>query len=262
MPTITLSIPFRKNTGLVFNAYEILEQYLHGIPITTKDGRSMSIESITEKIRIAQKTVEQELSIKLNRQVLEETRDFIRSDYMQWGYLKLTYLIRKVVDLKGFMSTTRQIEFPGSWISSAQMSEEDLRFRILNIVPAGSDTTNTNSVAFVGITPNAGFFGVMNIPNYWRVKYSTGFTIIPSNIRDSVGKLATIQILAVLGDILLGAGIASQSLSLDGLSQSISTTQSAENSAYSARIKQYANELKSDMKQMKDWYKGITYSSM
>jgi len=262
MPRLELSISYGKNNGLIFSPSELLEQYLHGISICTRDGRAMSQEAISEKIRSAQKSIEQYLSIKLNRQVIQETRDFIRTDYKNWGFFKLTYPVREVLDLTGFISTTKQVEFPKSWLSSKITSEEDLLFRTVHVVPAGSDTTNTNSVVFIGITPNAGFFGVQNIPNYWNVKYCTGFKVIPSNLRDAVGKLATIQVLAVLGDILLGAGIASQSLSFDGLSQSISTTQSAENSAYSARIKQYAEELKKEMPKMKDWYKGIQFMSM
>ena len=44
--------------------------------------------------------------------------------------------------------------------------------------------------------------------------------------------------------LIIGAGIANQSLSIDGLSQSIGTTSSAENSGYSARIKSYQTEIK------------------
>lgn len=262
MPKLQLIASYGKNNGLIFSPSELLEQYLHGISICTRDGRAMTEEAIAEKIRIAQKAVEQYLSIKFNRQVVEESRDFVRGDYKAWGFIKVTYPVRQVLDLTGFISTTRQIEFPGSWVSFEVTSEEDLLYRTIHIVPAGSDTTHTNSVIFSGITPNAGFFGVQNIPNYWRIKYCTGFKVVPANVRDAVGKFAVMQILAVLGDILLGAGIASQSLSFDGLSQSISTTQSAENSAYSARIKQYADELKREMPKMKDWYKGLQFMSM
>ena len=45
------------------------------------------------------------------------------------------------------------------------------------------------------------------------------------------------------GDLVIGAGIANISRSIDGLSQSIGTTASAENSAYSARIKLLDTQL-------------------
>jgi energy-converting hydrogenase Eha subunit A len=64
--------------------------------------------------------------------------------------------------------------------------------------------------------------------------------------------------------LIIGAGIAATSISLDGLSQSIQTTQSAENSGYSAVIKDYSEKLfgktKDDpfaiLKILKDYYKG------
>lgn len=259
MPTIVLSISFEKNTGLMFSPAEIADQYLHGIPLCTRDGREIPQNTIREKIRAAQAQIEQFLSVKLTRQIVEETRDFVRADYFSWGFLKVTYPVRCVTDLTGFISTTRQIEFPMSWISSKYTTDDTLLYRTIHIVPAGSGTTNTNSVVFVGITPNAGFFGVQSIPNYWRIEYCTGFKEVPANIREAVGKLAAIQILAIAGDILLGAGITSQSLSMDGLSQSISTTRSSTSSIYAARIKQYGDELAKGMLDMKDWYKGMNF---
>lgn len=262
MPNISLVIKYKKNEGLVYSPSELLSQYLHGISICTKDGRPMDVSTITQKIRTAQNQIEKFLSIRANPSVEIETVDFIRSDYHNWGNLSVNFPVKMVVDLTGFISTTRQVEFPFTWISSPTMSDETQNSRILHIVPAGSSTPHTNSVVFVGMSPNAGFFGVASIPNYWRIEYIAGFEVVPADIIDVISKLAVMQILAILGDILLGAGIASQSLSVDSFSQSIATTQSAENSAYSARVRQYAGELKLEMKRLKDWYKGITFMSM
>lgn len=259
MPQIVLSISYGKNTGLMFSPTELINQYLHGIPLCTRDGREIPQNTIREKIRAAQAQVEQFLSVKLERQILEETRDFVRSDYFNWGFMKVTYPVRCVTDLTGFIASTRQVEFPMSWVSSKYTTDDTLLYRTIHIVPAGSDTPNTNSVVFVGITPNAGFFGVQNIPNYWRIEYCSGFDVVPANLREAVGKLASIQLLALAGDILLGAGITSQSLSMDGLSQSISTTRSSNSSIYAARIKQYSDELSKNLLEMRDWYKGINF---
>ena len=58
-----------------------------------------------------------------------------------------------------------------------------------------------------------------------------------------ISMLAATQALIVGGNLVVGAGIASESLSIDGLSQTINTTASAENSAYSATIKEYERKL-------------------
>jgi len=242
---------------------EFLERYFHGISLSTKDGRCISTETIIRELHTAQNKVEEYLAIKLTRQVIEERTDFLRGEYFDgWGHLRANYPVFEPITLTGYISTTKQTEFPLEWISVNTTNQEDLVNKNLHIVPAGGSTPTTNAVIFSGITPNAGFLGVPSIPNYWNLKYVTGFTKVPDSLLSVVGKLASMAIFAVLGDIVLGAGIASQSLSFDSLSQSIATTQSAENSAYSARIRQYAGELKIEMHDLKGHYKGITFLAM
>ena len=262
MAKLILSIVYGKHEGLVYNSSELASQYLHGIPLCTRDGRRIPDNTLKEKIRLSQIQIEEYLNIKINRQIIEESRDMQRGEYFQWGYIRVTYPVRKVVDLTGFVSTTKQVMFPGSWVSSKETNQEDMLYRNIHIIPAGSDTTFTNSVVFVGITPNAGLMGSQNIPNYWRIEYCTGFKVVPANVRDIIAKLAAIQILSIAGNFTLGPGVSSQSLSLDGLSQSVSSTKSGSTHAYSALVKQYADEIKESLPQLKDWYKGMIFSSM
>lgn len=48
-------------------------------------------------------------------------------------------------------------------------------------------------------------------------------------------------------DLIIGAGIANQSVSIDGVSQSIGTTQSAMFGGASARIQAYSDDLKDSL---------------
>ena len=85
------------------------------------------------------------------------------------------------------------------------------------------------------------------IPDYWRIQYITGWDIdqMPMDLINVVGMVASFGPLGIAGDLILGsAGIASQSLSIDGLSQSISTTASATNAGYGARLIQYEKQIK------------------
>jgi hypothetical protein len=237
-----------------------LERYFFGIPICTANGEKLSEETILQKIRAAQGTIENTLSIKLMKQIMEEKKDFIRGEFQGWGFIRTTYQIRHIIALEGFINTISQIVYPSNWVSINQPSDEKLLLRQLHIVPAGSDSPLTNSVVYSGITPHLGFFGQPNIPNYWFVEYCTGFEIIPDEIVDVIGKLASQQLLAILGDILFGVGVASSSLGFDGLSQSISTTKSTSSSAFSARINQYEKELEKSLSNLKDFYKGISWT--
>jgi hypothetical protein len=127
------------------------------------------------------------------------------------------------------------------------------------LVPSGNGTTHSQALTLSGIIPQLGYLGWKDIPNYWDISYVTGFKKVPQDIVNAVGKLASMQLFHIAGDLILGtAGIASQSISIDGLSQSISSTASATNSGYGARTLNYVNELKRELPRMKDFYKGFT----
>jgi hypothetical protein len=88
----------------------------------------------------------------------------------------------------------------------------------------------------------------MNVPHLWEIKYYHGFKpgCVPSVMNAAIGLIASIYAMNILGDLIIGAGIAASSLSLDGLSQSIQTTASAENHGFSAKVKDYARQLYGD----------------
>lgn len=78
---------------------------------------------------------------------------------------------------------------------------------------------------------------------------------LPSDLKHAIGiKGATLLLLHVAGDLILGAGIASQSLSVDGLSQSIDTTSSAMYNGYSARAHDLDKQYQGVIKALKSQY--------
>lgn len=82
-------------------------------------------------------------------------------------------------------------------------------------------------------------------PSAFEFDYQTGFetaAFVPRDLRDLVGMYAAIKALDTIGDGLL-AGFSSQSVSLDGLSESFSSTQSATSAYFGARLKSYAEHI-------------------
>lgn len=59
-----------------------------------------------------------------------------------------------------------------------------------------------------------------------------------------IGKYASIHILNTAGDLIIGAGIANKSTSVDGISAAVGTTSSPTNAGYGARILQLQKEIK------------------
>ena len=71
----------------------------------------------------------------------------------------------------------------------------------------------------------------------------SGTNPTPADLLDLVGIVASMLPLDTAGDLIAGAGIATTSISLDGISQSVGTTASATNSGYGARVIQYRKRL-------------------
>ena len=221
-------------------------------------GELLTDDVIEDKIKIATDQMEHYLNIKIPKQRLKEFQDFDRAMFNNWGAIKCNYLVDSIVHLYGQLNYAKQIEYPISWLS---INHSLNKMRNVHIIP-GQATAITNGVEvdyvaiFTGNYPLFGYASTDYIPNYWYLDYISGFNKVPRDLLNIIAKYATMQILAILGDVAFGAGIANQSLSIDGLSQSIGTTQSAENSLYSARIRQFEKELKYEIKWVKSKYDG------
>lgn len=240
---------------------ELLELYFFGVPLCTIDGRTLSNEVIKQKIIDAQNNIESTFSIKLLPYIVDEEKDFIRKDFEDWGYLKTTFQIVQPYDLKGFINDVQQIQYPIEWQSVNNKNDGRTYFRNIYIVPNTGGTTGQGNFVYSGISPHLGWFGAQKIPNYWRIKYRSGYDDPNkvSDLYDVVGKIAAIPLLAMLGDVLIGLGVSSQSLSMDGLSQSISTIKSAQGGIFAGRIKMYLEDLKMNFKTIETQYKGILF---
>jgi hypothetical protein len=113
--------------------------------------------------------------------------------------------------------------------------------------------------------PPAGGFGsfllwqTARYPQALHFDYETGFenaAKVPQDLREVIGKWCAVKMLAVTGDGIL-PGFSSQSLSLDGLSESFSSTQSATSAYFGARIKQYTDDIKDWLARNRYKYGGI-----
>lgn len=264
MSRLTLTIKYKKNTGILFSPAEMWSLYLYGINIQGENGTSLSDESIKFYIKAAQKEVENYFNLLFVKQLIEiETTSYYHTDYWtQFPIIKTQFPVREPLSLIGLLAKSEQIIYPQGWLF-CERDSQGLGKRRISIVPTGHSSVQANAeVILAGITTQIGMQRFKNIPDYWNIQYITGFDLdkIPADLIDIVGKLASIGILNIAGDLILGAGIASVSLSIDGLNQSIGTTSSAENSGYSARIKQYQKEIISSVKKIKLVYDEIKFT--
>lgn len=226
---------------------KLKETYLFGkFKFQDEEGRSISDEALQTFIDNAISMIEHDLDIAVVQRQQTETKDYNANDYYEWGFLQLnrTPVISldslKVVYTRNTTEYDTILDIPPEWIRLEPDSG------IIRLIP-------NNRFPGRLASNGAGFFPELfnrhsMVPGMWLIQYTHGFKpgCIPSALNAAIGLVASVFTLNVLGDLIIGAGIAGTSLSLDGLSQSIQTTASAENHGFSGLVKDYNRQLFGD----------------
>lgn len=265
MPSISYSIKYRKNEGLIMTPEELEALYFYGIVIRSQDGTVISNDTVRAQIKSAQQEIEKFLDVRLFPKFIEQNYSYYRDDYWnKFPILKMKLPVSKPLALTGFLNGIEQIRYPQDWLNTKKDSEGHYH-KAIHVIPTGSiNGHSSGSVLLTGITAYYGLTSFNDIPNYFDVQYVTGYSAknMPFDLMDVVGKFAAIKLFHIAGDLILGAGIASISLGIDGLSQSVSSTSSATNAGYGARITGYYKDIDTYLKRLKGFYRGIVFTSL
>lgn len=240
---------------------EIRERWCFGLPLTNEYSESMSDPDIQAYLDSSISQVERRLGIYLKPTVIvcnpdarglikgedydkeEPPYDYAAELYRQWGHLQLRERpIQRLISFKLVLTNGQEIidftKHP-SWLKLYKSAGQ------IRIVPNAGDP-----VLYAALAGTATTYPFMtgnlysNIPQMLHVDYVAGYAQfeIPADVRNVVAKIAAVDVLGIAGDAML-AGVASLSTSIDGLSESFSTTASATNATYGAHILQYQKEI-------------------
>lgn len=261
---MNLESSFNINGGMCMSVSYLRNLYMWGVKCQNADGTELPDEIYEFYIKAAQKELEDILNIKLSPQVIVETRDYNYQDYCTYGFMRCSYPVCKAFYLKGKFGEAEQIVYPKEWLSVKRSNEvPETFYRNLYLIPnqGGYQNGSASGVTFNGIFgSNLLWRSRTHIPNYWEIRYLTGFTEIPADLLNVIGMTAAINVFHIAGDLILGAGIASFSLGVDGLSQSISSTSSATNAGYGARVLGYSDKIKQILPILQAKYGGFNVS--
>lgn len=264
---IVFQIPFQQmyegSTGVVLSVQELTEQFLWGIPLCNPISKdSISQQALKNILLTAQGFVESLLNLKLFKQYINEQQDFNRDEFMSWGYIQTAWFINKIFTLKGRFNEHEVLEYPPAWLT-IRRSNDGRYTRNLYTVPNGDGTMVTFNYAIATYNQWFNFRGMTYIPYYWNIEYLTGFDKIPMEIIELIGKAAAIIALPRIEQVVvsggaLNFGISSNSISMDGLSQSISKANGG--NIFQQRLKQLGEEFKTQVVQLKNIYSGISFT--
>lgn len=239
----------------VLTIQQLKDIYLYGVNLTEDTGAPYPDELYAHYIRQAIDFTERELDVKLlPTKIVGDRYDYYRRDYENFGFVQLREY--PVLSLEKYAlqypgAANPIISFDLAWIQLDKSAGH------VQVYPSTGVYTNAFISSGGGYLPLI-HGGAEYLPNLITVDYTAGFELgkIPAGILEIVGKKASTGPLNTAGDLIAGAGIATKSLSIDGLSQSVGTTSSATNSGYGARLIQYEKEVKIQMKMMRAYLKG------
>lgn len=258
---------------------EIRRTTLYGIPLVDSDGHLYSDEAIQSALDVGRGWVEEIchmligkpdpadvtrllpylVSSEVNhptRDILDEPYDLEPQVFANFGYLQLRK--RPIVAMEQLsikIGDQTVFEFPKEWL---EVYGEAAQIRIVPATAAHLPTS-AYGLAFPSLMSSRGLLGQrasQPLPGVIRATYRAGLTRLPDELRRAIMHKAGYDILNTISDAVI-AGIASQSISLDGLSQSVQTTSSAENSTYSPNMGFLKKMLDSFVKDVAPKYAGI-----
>lgn len=234
------------------NSTFLRENYLFGVPLEDMYGNKMKEGMLEHYIKSAIEHTQRMLQILIQpTEIADEVHDYYSNDFMQWSFMILHKRpILKVSALSMYFGGSEMFRIPLDWVRTYPNSGQIQLFPV------------SGSSGSLILTSNGSFMPTIlgqyqNAPGLWRISYTAGMEDIPEDMVEYIMKRASVGILQVWGDLIIGAGIANQTISIDGLSQSIGTTQSPEFSGAGARIKNYMDDMKELEKRLKDTYNGI-----
>lgn len=171
---------------------------------------------------------------------------YYRASPGHWINIRFPYYpIQKFESLYGKVSNTRILDVALEWV------EFHSRGGFVELVPFNQEI----AFNFIGLVWVESLRGPLPIPNFWNFKAKVGFCDTPPILLELVAKKAAMDILTIAGQAYR-AGVSSQSVSRDGVSESVSYTASAIYGIYSATIEDYRKWVKETMKKMRGSFKG------
>lgn len=242
------------------------ETYLTGLQINGVEDAFYN-----EYLANAKEYVAHETGIAVDDETInDEPHDYIANDFLNYGFIKLfRYPVKQVKQVQALYPTGNYLfTFPLEWLRVDRNGAQ------IQVVPSGGSLSQA-LLGQGGTYLPLIYRNLSYLPALWHVYYVAGWENgkAPRRLVEAVCKKAAIDVLAILGDIIYGPGIASRSLSVDGLSQSESIVNNGQLGAvFTGRISQYSRDLWGDpqarpdqdglLQSLKKEYRGLDLYSL
>jgi hypothetical protein len=211
--------------------------YLFGTNLTDGDGTPVADAFLEGILEAQQELLSEETGVDVGGETYREFTE--RLDLV--GNTMLFVLshrpVRQVLAAKVRVGSLPVMELPAEWIDVRSAKAGHVQ-----IVPI-QGTANATSLGGLWALYATGRIG--SVQGQWEFRYQGGFkeSDAPKMFTRALGLRAANAFLRQAGDLILGPGQASRSISLGGVSESSTSTASAMYSGYSAQMEENQKEL-------------------
>lgn len=238
-----------------------------GIDVTDpRTGEHLPDAFYKAKLESAVAQVEKMLDIVILPRVVSEHHDFYRNDFESFMYIHTHHKpILQVENVRLEYGGGTVFNYPTKWWRVYKLYGQ---LEMLPTLMMGGDNLSLANV-YSGYPMVAGIPSLVGNSNYapqmFHVEYVAG--MLPPSRRgvtqphelhpdlwNLIIKIALREVFEQWGRLIIGAGIANMSISIDGISQSIDTTQSAMYGGASADIEQLDKDIKILYDTLKSYY--------
>lgn len=245
----------------------IKNSFIFGIDIKDENGNELDKNFYNYLIETGIDQAEQELDIAILPRYLEEEHDYNEQEFNSYMFTK-TYKrpIVQVEELKLDFAGQTIYDYPSDWWKVYNRMGQIQLFPTTLMKASGSGFNNNAFGAFpkyLGSTPQG--YNRTFAPQMINVGYVAGMLPkqkagitreyeMPHNLQTLVTKYALRELFQVGGRLIIGAGIASKTLSIDGVSETIETTQSSMYGGYSAEILQIDKDIQEILGNLRSYF--------
>jgi hypothetical protein len=241
--------------GEIQTADDLRYTWLFGIDFRASNGQPYTDEQIRFFIKSAVALIERELKITIkktrimcdpDRRGLQQGVDYDteesyytykRERVQRNGMIKTRQRPVRSVSRLDLLSRNKKVT---SLLNAYTLDKNKGLIKFFNRPPKTSDSIRAVETAIypygAEVRDNNFFYAIDYVAGYENSDQ------VPADLRDVIGKVAAVSLLNNVGRGLM-SGFSSSSLSMDGVSESFSSTQSATSAYYGADIKEYKDDI-------------------
>lgn len=192
----------------------VKKNYLFGIDLSDANGNPLPEGLFVHYLNSAIDYIQNLLDITISEtEFASERHDYIRNDYQNWGFMELEHKpVKEIKGIRLMYGNRPSVEIPLDWVQLNKLTGQ------ITLFPSAG-SANSLIIGQTGM-----LFGFQSqwdyAPMLWEVDYVAGIDDTDPSmplelLKEAVSKRASCGILNVWGDLIIGAGIANQSVNLD-----------------------------------------------